>query len=148
MNEPMSLLSKADQEQITACIKEAEKRTTGEIRVYVEDHCPQEDPLKRCEEVFQSLNMHLTAARNGVLIYLATKDKKFAIGGDEGIHQKAGGNAYWHTAAEMLKKYLKEGKVAEGLCRCITEIGGLLATHFPPDGSESNNQLPDEIAFG
>lgn len=144
----MTKIAKADQEKITACIKEAEKATTGEIRVYVEDRCPHEDPLRRCEEVFQSLNMHLTFHRNGVLIYLAMKDKKFAIGGDEGINKKAGGNAYWNQAAEALKKYLKEGQVAEGLCYCIGEIGRLLAAHYPPDGSESHNQLPDEIVFG
>jgi len=141
------LIARKDQDMIVACIAAAEKRTTGEIRVYVESHCPGE-PLQRCEELFPAMKMHETKARNGVLIYLALKDRKFAIAGDEGIHRKAGGNGYWEAAAAELKQFLSRGLMTQGLCHCVQQVGALLAVHFPPDGTETENELPDDIVFG
>jgi uncharacterized membrane protein len=141
------LIARKEQDKIVACIAAAEKQTTGEIRVYVESHCAG-DPLLRCEELFPAMEMHNTRARNGVLIYLALKDQKFAIAGDEGIHRKAGGNSYWETVAVELKQFLSRGMITDGVCHCVTAVGKLLAVHFPPDGTETDNELPDDIVFG
>lgn len=146
--QPKPLLSKAIQEQVTACIAAMELKSTGEIRVFVESHCAYVDPLQRCEEVFLMLNMQQTEQRNGVVLYLALKDRQFAIAGDTGINAKVGGNAYWQAAANVLKGYLQQGLVAEGICHCVSSIGDSLAQYFPNDGTHTNNELPDEIVFG
>ena len=142
------LLPKDVQDAVAAAIAATERLSTGEIRVYVESHCSLVNTLERCEQIFVQLMMHETAERNGVLLYLAIKDKQFAIAGDKGINDKVGGNQYWETKAEQLKFYLSKGYYKEGICACVAEIGNSLALHFPDKGLDITNELPDEIVFG
>ncbi|HNO55769.1 MAG TPA: TPM domain-containing protein, partial [Chitinophagaceae bacterium] len=60
-------------------IRHAEKMTSGEIRLYIESKCKKTDPLTRAARIFYKLKMQKTEHRNGVLIYVATTDKKLAI---------------------------------------------------------------------
>lgn len=142
------LLPEDVQQAVAEAIAAAERLSTGEIRVYVESHCELVDPVKRCEEIFVQLKMHETDQRNGVLLYLAIKDKQFAIAGDKGINDKVGGNKYWEGKAEILKSYLGKGYFKEGICACVAAIGQSLMLHFPDQGLENKNELPDEIVFG
>lgn len=142
------LLNKQVQQTVAAAIKEAESKTTGEVRVYVEDVCKYPDPMDRAKEVFTQLKMEQTSARNAILIYLAMDDKKYALFGDVVIYEKAGGQAFWEKAAAQLKSHLKKNEVAEGLSNCIKELGSALAESFPYDPSVKKNELPDEIVFG
>ncbi len=80
------ILTEAEKLQIESAIKAAEKATSGEVRVHIENKCSQANVLDRAAEVFATLKMHKTALRNGVLFYVAVKDKKFAILGDIGIN--------------------------------------------------------------
>ena len=81
------IFGKSNQKIIEDAIKEAEKATSGEIRLHVENHCSK-NVLDRASEVFSLLEMHKTTERNGVLFYLALKDKQFAIIGDVGFYRK------------------------------------------------------------
>lgn len=131
-----------------AAIREAELRTTGEIRVYIEHHCSYMDALDRAVELFAALQMEQTEERNAVLVYMAVKDHQFAIYGDESIYVKAGGPHFWARAAQILQAALRRGDMAGGLVGCINELGNALATHFPYDSGVQKNELPDEIVFG
>lgn len=142
------LLTSAEQEQVVACIKEAEGRTTGELRVFVESKCGKADAMDRAVELFEKLGMTATEKRNAVLVYLATDDRKFAIAGDKEIYEKAGGAAFWQSAADKLKAHLKAGETATGLANCVKELGNAMAAHFPYDPAVTRNELPDEIVFG
>ncbi len=142
------LLDPEQQEQVVACIREAEKNTTGELRVYVETHCSYVDAIDRAWELFASLGMTETESRNAVLVYLALEDRQFAIVGDEQIYIKAGGPVFWEAAAAKLKAYLKSGQITEGLCVCVNELAHAMAQHFPYDPTITKNELPDEIVFG
>ncbi len=142
------LLDNDDQDRIVAAIRSAESGTTGELRVYMETRCAYLDAMDRAKEVFIELGMVNTERRNAVLVYLALHDHQFAIMGDEEIYNRAGGPAFWKTAAEHLKDHLKQGKLADGLVACIGELGSALAQHFPYDPSIHRNELPDEIVFG
>lgn len=142
------LLTPEQQEQVVACIREAENSTTGELRVYLESRCSYVDAMDRAWEIFAQLGMMETVSRNAVLVYLALDDHQFAIVGDEQIYIKAGGPVFWQAAAAKLKAYLKAGQVTEGLCVCVNELEHAMATHFPYDPSITKNELPDEIVFG
>jgi len=142
------LVDKATQVRVVAAIKEAESKTTGEVRVYIEHECKYEDPMLRAKEVFAKLHMQKTARRNAVLVYLALNSRHYAIFGDTEIYEKAGGNTFFEKAAEEMKVYLKKNDVAGGLSHCVTELGKALAQHFPYDPSVPKNELPDEIVFG
>ena len=123
-------------------IKAAEKATSGEVRLYVEDKC-KEDVLDHAAFLFAELNMHKTELRNGVLFYLALKDRKFAILGDGGINAKVGNDFWNHIKTEMLD-FFKEEKFSEGLEKGITMAGEALSAHFPYQ-KDDVNELSDDI---
>ena len=129
-------------------IRAAEARTTGEIRVFVEARCAYMEPMDRAKEIFAQLGMEATERRNAVLLYLATKDRQFAMFGDEQIYALAGGPVFWQEAAAGLQHDLRAGDFSGGLCRCIETLGKALARHFPYDSAVTKNELPDEIVFG
>ncbi len=136
------------QDQVVACIKEAESKTSGEIRVFIEHNCNYMDAMERAKELFSSLQMEKTQARNAVIVYVALDDRQFALFGDTAIYEKAGGPLFWKAAAAKLTGHLQKNEIAEGLCNCIRELGVALATHFPYDPAIKKNELPDEIVFG
>jgi uncharacterized membrane protein len=142
------LLNAEVQNQVVERIKAAELKTTAEVRVYVEAHCEYMDPLDRAKEIFVNLGMDKTEKRNAVIIYLAIKDKQFALFGDTAIYELAGGPKFWESAAQHLVGLLREGKIGEGLCACIDELSNAMANHFPYDPTITKNELPDEIVFG
>jgi uncharacterized membrane protein len=142
------ILDQDSQQRIVACIKEAEGKTTGEVRVFVEHHCSYMNAMDRAVELFAKLGMFKTERRNATIVYIAVTDRQFAIFGDTAIYERAGGPAFWEKAAERLKEYLKKDRVTDGLCACVTELGNALAAHFPYDPSVPKNELPDEIVFG
>jgi uncharacterized membrane protein len=139
-------MSNAEKKRLVQSIKNIEMRTSGEVRVYIEGECPTENPMLRCKELFVHLDMHKTILRNAVLIYVATKDRKYAIFGDEGIYEKAGQD-YWNTRAERLVAELKAGHLVQGINECLQDIGDSLATFYPPRLG-NKNELPDDIVFG
>src|SRR5215467_10362989 len=89
-----------EKQSIVDAVREAEQRTSGEVRVFVEHRCRYVNAIDRAVEIFESLEMQRTELRNATLVYVAIKDHQLAIFGDEGIHQKVG-NDYW--ADEVVK---------------------------------------------
>ncbi len=128
--------------EIDAAIKQAEKTTSGEIRLYVEDKC-KEDVLDHAAFLFGELEMHKTELRNGVLFYLAMQDHKFAILGDGGINAKVPED-FWEHIKEAMVAHFKEGNFAKGLEEGIGMAGKALAEHFPYQ-KDDVNELPDDI---
>ena len=139
-----SFFTKEEQQKIADAIKEAELNTSGEIRVHIENHC-KEEALERAAEVFYDLKMDRTAARNGILFYLAVKDHKFAIIGDEGINKNVE-HDFWNDIKDEMISNFKENKFAEGLIAGILKCGKKLKEYFPHQ-SDDVNELSDEISF-
>ena len=139
-----TFFSKEEQLMIVAAIKEAELNTSGEIRVHIENHC-KEEALERAAELFYGLKMDRTAARNGILFYLAVKDHKFAVIGDEGINKKVE-HDFWNDIKDQMIFNFKENKFADGLVAGILKCGERLKEYFPYQ-SDDVNELSDEISF-
>ena len=139
-----SFFTKEQQELILASIKEAENETSGEIRVHIETSCSG-DVLDRAAWIFKKLGMHKTAERNGVLFYLAVRNRKFAIIGDAGINAKVP-DGFWDKVKELLEKHFKEEKFSEGLVKGLLLAGLQLKEHFP-HLKDDVNELADEISF-
>jgi uncharacterized membrane protein len=132
---------------IVKAIRHAEKSTSGEVRVFVESRCAWVDAIDRAAEVFFSLKMENTEQRNGVLVYVAIKDKQLAVFGDQGIHEKVGFE-YWNkVVAEMLQNF-NSREYGKGIAECVIQVGEALRNHFPYDKEADKNELPDEIVFG
>jgi len=139
-----SFFSREEQVQIRDAIKEAESETSGEIRVHIETKLSG-NVLDRAAWIFRHLRMHETEARNGVLFYLAVKNKEFAIIGDGGINARVPEN-FWDRVKNIIQKHFRTGKYAEGLIEGILMAGNQLKEHFP-HGKDDKNELPDEISF-
>lgn len=138
-------LSNKDRQAVLSAIEKAELNTSGEIRVHMENHC-NGDTLDRALEIFEKLKMHQTELRNGVLIYLALKDHRFAILGDEGIDCRVPDD-FWEDIRQHMQGHFKEGRLAEGLIEGIQMAGNQLGEHFPYQ-SDDKNELPNDISFG
>lgn len=136
--------TKDQQIQVRSAIVEAEKNTSGEIRVHLETTFTG-DVLDRAAWIFKKIGMHKTAERNGVLFYLATENKKFAVIGDWGINRKVPAN-FWDDVKMVVEKNFREGMYCEGLSEGILLAGKQLKEHFPHQKSDTN-ELPDEISY-
>ena len=139
--------TEAEKRSIIEAISNAERRTSGEVRVFVESRCRYVDAIDRAAEIFFQLKMEKTDDRNAVLVYVATKDRQLAIFGDEGIHKKVG-NEYWNTEVKKMISIFNEENYVEGICHCVIDIGETLHHHFPYDKDTDKNELPDDIIFG
>lgn len=137
--------SKAEEERIIGAIKEAERSTSGEIRFYVESRC-EGDAYEKAVEIFHHMQLHEKNHRNGVLIYIAIKDKKFAIVGDEGIHTKVT-DVFWEGVRSSMIELFKQDKLVEGICEAIKQVGEKLKESFPFDPNDTKGYT-DKINHG
>jgi len=136
-------LSKLEHDQIIQAIREAESKTSGEIRVLIERGKLKSDPLEAAQSKFHRLGMHKTGERNAVLIFVAPRVHKFAVVGDEAIHQKCG-EEFWQRVVTAMHHCFRQNKFTEGLGGAITIIGDMLGKHFPRSPADTN-ELPDEV---
>ncbi|QHS55111.1 TPM domain-containing protein [Mucilaginibacter sp. 14171R-50] len=140
----MAVFTEEEQQRIQTAVADAEKETSGEVRVCIEKTCT-DDPLNRAVKYFTQLGMEKTRLRNGVLIYVATVDRKFAIIGDAGINAVVPANFWDSTKEEMLSQF-KYGNLVEGIVTGIEHTGAQLKKYFPYMLNDKN-ELPDDIAF-
>lgn len=136
-------ISQLDEQRIVRAIAEAEKQTSGEIRVYV-SHKERHDALAFAKKRFQELGMSGTKQRNAVLIYIVPRTRQFAVLGDLGIHQKCG-DAFWKRVVSAMAPRMKNGKFTEAIVEAIRDIGAVLRQTFPVSDND-RNELPNEIA--
>ncbi|MDO9261752.1 MAG: TPM domain-containing protein [Flavobacteriaceae bacterium] len=140
-----NFLSEIDEQQIVEAIRQAEKNTSGEIRVHLEKS-HEKPPLERAQEVFCLLNMQQTALQNGILIYIAFESKKMAIIGDKGIHAFVGDD-FWSAEKDLLIQFFKQEKYADGIAVVIAHIGTKLKKFFPYQ-TDDRDELTNEISNG
>ena len=143
MSAAKEFLTPEEEQQVINVIAAAEKNTSGEIRVHIENHT-EKPPLERAQEVFHILGMDATAARNGVLFYVGVHDHTFAIIGDEGI-DKAVENDFWDCTKDIVIGHFKEKRFAQGLVEGILRVGDRLKQFFPYNEGDKD-ELPNEIS--
>jgi uncharacterized membrane protein len=139
-------LSRLEHDRIVQAIRDAESRTSGEIRVFVQRGKLSVDPLIVAQKKFQRLGMHKTRERNAVLIFVAPRAHKFAVVGDKAIHEKCGEH-FWQNVVGGMRVHFQKEKFSQALTEAINEVGRVLAAHFPRTRANAN-ELPDEIVEG
>ena len=145
MSRVEDFLSVSDEQEIVEAIIEAEKNTSGEIRVHIESHT-RLDHYERAKEVFHLLKMDNTKEENGVLLYVAVNDRKFAICGDKGINKAVPEN-FWEATKEIIASHFKEGNFKDGILKGVLKAGIELEKHFPWQ-HDDRNELSNEISKG
>lgn len=144
MSSARKILNNEEDHRVVEAIRQAERNTSGQIKVHIENFC-HINVEKRSLMVFKRLKMNKTKQRNGVLIYLAVKDHKFAILGDEGIN-KVVGEGFWNDVKDLMMSHFKEGRFAEGLEQGIQRCGEKLKAFFPHQ-NDNTNEIPDDISY-
>ena len=137
-----------DKKQIEAAIVNLEKQSSAELRVYIERKIPLTSSisdLERALQVFTLLEMEKTVARNGVLIYIAFKDHKCSVIGDQGIHQYVG-DEFWRQICDTMISHFKQHKYNEGIVNAIESIGKELALYFPHQPNDCD-ELSNEVVI-
>jgi len=143
MTAAKEFLTPEEEQQVIDAIATAEKNTSGEIRVHIENHT-EKPPLERAQEVFHILGMDATAERNGVLFYVGVGDHTFAIIGDEGI-DKAVEDDFWDCTKDIVIGHFKKRRFAQGLVEGILRAGDRLKQFFPYS-KDDKDELPNEIS--
>jgi uncharacterized membrane protein len=147
LKKPKQFFSAEDNRQIVEAIRQAEKQTSGEIRIFVESKNPFVEPLDRAKEIFFNLKMDHTQHRNAVLLYVAMDHRELALFADEGVY-KTTGTDYWNNAVKnMLSGFTKEN-ISNSIEQCVLQIGQTLKEKFPYEAATDKNELPDDIVFG
>lgn len=142
----MSHFFDADQsKELVKAIGKAEKLTDGELRIHIEDFC-EIDPYIRAQEVFFKLKMNLTEKKTGVLIYIATEDRKIAILGDSGIDERVE-PSFWNSIIQNITSEFYHARYLEGLLKGIHQVSEVLEKHFPKS-AKNPNELSNEISYG
>lgn len=146
VNSRRKLMKAIDVDRVKAAIAEAERETSGEIRVSVARFF-WGGVRAAAERAFARLGMTRTKDRNGVLFFIVPSRKKFVVLGDAGIHAKAG-QEFWDGVAGLMSGHFKKGEFTEGLVAAIREAGRALAAAFPYDAAVDVNELADDVDFG
>src|SRR2546426_3454423 len=133
-------LTKLEHDRIVQAIREAEMKTSGEIRAFIQRGKLKSDPLVAAQRKFHRLDMHKTRERNAVLIFVAPRAHKFAVIGDKAIHEKCGGE-FWQRLINIMRGHFQTEKFSRALVETIEETGKTLAAHFPKR-STGGNELP------
>lgn len=144
-NSVEAFLTTIEEQEIVAAIREAEQQTSGEIRVHIEN-TSKGNIESRALEVFSILKMQNTELHNAVLIYVAVKDKNFAIYGDKGIDSVVT-NSFWNDTRNTIQDHFKEGNYKQGLVDGILLAGQQLNSHFPISKND-RNELSNTISKG
>lgn len=134
-----------EESAILTAIKDAENKCSGEIRVHVDQYC-KSDPMFKAKNVFNHLEMDQTELKNGVLIYVAVKDRKFSIIGDIGINEKVPED-FWESTIEIMIKEFASGNLSGGIVAGIQKAGEQLKHYFPYQNNDLD-ELPDDISYG
>jgi uncharacterized membrane protein len=140
-----AFLTPQEEQEIVAAILDAEKNTSGEIRVHIEATTSL-DHYERAQEVFHLLKMDNTRKSNGVLIYVAVTDRKFVIFGDKGINAVVPSD-FWNGTRDIIQHHFKDGAFKKGIVEGILKAGKELKTHFPWRPNDTN-ELRDEVSKG
>ena len=136
-------LTKLEDDRIIQAIREAESRTSGEIRVLIQRGKLKSDPLVAAQSKFHRLGMHKTRGRNSVLIFVAPRVHKLAVVGDTAIHEKCG-DEFWQRVVKTMRKHFQNEEFSDALVEAVKKIGGILERHFPRTHDDAN-ELPDDI---
>ncbi|SED18114.1 TLP18.3, Psb32 and MOLO-1 founding protein of phosphatase [Tenacibaculum sp. MAR_2009_124] len=143
MSRVEDFLSAKEEQEIVNAIKQAEKNTSGEIRVHIEATSKLPHYL-RVQEVFQMLKMDNTKEHNAVLFYVAVEDRKFVVYGDEGINKVVPDN-FWDTTKDAMQEEFQQGDFKQGIINGVLKAGEELKVHFPWQ-TDDEDELSNEIS--
>ncbi|HEY1583888.1 MAG TPA: TPM domain-containing protein [Chthoniobacterales bacterium] len=140
-----AFVDQLEHERIVQAIGAAEKKTSGEIRVYIK-RGEIDDPVAAAREQFEKLGMTATRERNGILIFVAPRSQKFAVLGDQGIHERCGAE-FWQQLVGAMQQHFRAQDFTDAVIHAIERTEELLSIEFPRQ-PDDRNELPNEVETG
>ncbi|MDZ7771945.1 MAG: TPM domain-containing protein [Balneolaceae bacterium] len=140
----MAFLTDEQEQTVVRAIAQAEKQTSGEIRIHMEEHAPRE-PLERAARLFHELGMDQTEEQNGILIYVATEDHKVAVYAGKGVHRQVEDH-FWNDVLQLILEHFREERHAEGLIAAVEKSAAKLAGMYPYARGDVN-ELTNKISY-
>src|SRR6266446_6722233 len=114
-------LRKLEHHRIVSAIQDAELKSSGQIRVHIQRGKLEGDALPAAQKKFHALKMHNASERNAVLIFVAPRAHKFAVVGDQAIHQKCG-EELWQRLVDQMRAHFRSENFTDALVEAIQEI--------------------------
>lgn len=145
----IGILSLEDLTTVANTITEAEKKTSGEIRISLREKRHRKEKkmnlFSLAHQEFHKLGMEKTHDHTGILLYFLFEDRGFQILADKGIYAKIP-QTTWDKIAEDISLHLKQGNFCKGICHGIEECSKLLSREFPikPDDI---NEIPNDVSI-
>lgn len=140
---PASLL-----DQLAEAITTGEREHLGEVRLAVESRLPLRavladvDARARAEQAFAQLRVWDTECNSGVLIYLLMAERRIEVVADRGIAARVP-QAQWEAICTRMRDAFAQRRWREGSLQGIAAVHALLREHFPADGKDNPDELPD-----
>ncbi len=138
------LLTDSQEKRIVEQIKRAEEKTSGEIRVHIENKCDGET-LDRAAQIFHDLGMDQTRQQNGVLIYIASDDHKAAVYAGKGVHRQVEDH-FWNDVLQILLEHFRKEEYETGITGAVKKAGDKLIEMFPFKRGDVN-ELSNDISY-
>lgn len=141
--------NKKDLARITQACTEAEKTTSGELRVSIlrkRDKKQTDLSVKDLAlQEFYNLKMDETRDKTGILLFILLNERKFQILADEGINEKVSPDT-WQAQAEVFTDFFKKKKYTDGVITVLQNMGKILTEYFPIKDDDTN-ELSDEVVI-
>lgn len=98
---------------------------------------------RRAVEQFLAQNLHTTAGRTGVLIFVSVAERYAEILADAAIDARVPPGT-WKRIVDELTAAIGQGRAPDGFAAAIAAAGAHLAKNYPP-GDQDPNELPDHL---
>lgn len=92
---------------------------------------------------FLARNIHLTAARTGVLIFVSLAEHYAEVIADSGINSRVE-QRVWDDVVRELTTAARDDRLADGFIKAIEAVGVVLTKHFPVSPGDAN-ELDDRL---
>ncbi|MEO5756506.1 MAG: TPM domain-containing protein [Mesorhizobium sp.] len=92
---------------------------------------------------FLARNVHRTAARTGVLVFVSIAERYAEVVADSGIDSRVGQHV-WDGVVRDLTAHAGDDRLADGFVKAIEQVGAVLAEHFPVTSGDTN-ELDDHL---
>jgi len=135
-------------DEIAQAIARGERRHRGEVRLALESRLHPWavlqgwDAAARARQAFTLLRVWDTEHNNGVLLYVLMAERRIEIVADRGIARRVDASE-WSAICARMRDGFARGAWRAGALQGIADVHAVLARHFPGDGGERLDELPD-----
>lgn len=136
--------------KLSRAVEASEARHCGQVCFVIESGWPagliwrKSSPQRRALQWFGEIRAWDTELNSGVLVYVSVADRQVEIIADRGIARAVQPDVWQEICAQITGAFAQKHYLC-GLEKGLEEITRLLENHFPRNGADIANELPDEI---